>query len=217
MVKKKNFTAKITDLLPEGLDESLITSIAKLIDEKINEEVSKEVATLTRKTVAFVRSQIEAIKEQAIKELELENETFRNASLFEHVRSLMAVELNDADEVNAVNALASIGESQEQQISVLVGEVDRLLQENKQLKKSVKVVTDKNRVLEESVARLEENADAIVEGSQAPAMSDSAVVVSEKSFQKKKKPAQNDVQKIQHETGNQFITQSVLESLKVLK
>jgi len=76
---KNNPLEQIAKLLPEGLTESMVESIATLVHQKIEEEVNAKTEALTVKVKAFLRGQIDSLKEQAIKELELENDTFRNA------------------------------------------------------------------------------------------------------------------------------------------
>lgn len=216
MAKKKDFVTSVAELLPEGLDENLMNSIAKLLSEKINEEVNNEVQSLTRKTVAFIRGQIDSLKEQALKELELENENFRNAKMFETVRSFFAVELTGEDEMSAINALASIGEQQDNKIGVLVTEVERLLKENTKLKSSLKVVVDKNAKLESSVTSLSEQVKVAenVSVKKEKALSDAAVVVSEENFKKKEQPKVQEGKKLK--SSNPWLNEEVLKALDTL-
>ena len=94
---------KIAELLPEGLTEESVTAIAELVNGVIQEEVESQIKELTTKVSSFLRLQKEQLKEQALAELEQENSTYRNAQLFEEVRTLMSIELNDNDEDNAVS------------------------------------------------------------------------------------------------------------------
>lgn len=180
MAKKKLMTS-IADLLPEGLDESILGKIAELLAEKIDEEVKLQMKDLNTKVRAFIRGNIERLKEQAVKELELENETFRNAQLFETVRSMFAVELTNEDELNGMTALASIGESQENKINTLVKEVEKLLKENSNLKRAGRVLTEQNKKLSGSMKLLSESLDTSKKSSQKK-FSDKAVIVSADNF-----------------------------------
>ena len=76
----------IAEMLPEGLTEESVEAIAKLVNEVIKEEVDSRIKDLQNNAVAFIRSRVDDLKEQATKELELEDSTFRNAKLFESVR-----------------------------------------------------------------------------------------------------------------------------------
>lgn len=217
MVKKKDLPTSIAELLPDGLDVNLIDKIATIVNEytveKVNEETAKLAEETTRKVKAFIRGNIEKLKEQAVKELELENETFRNAQLFETVRSLFSVELTGDDEVNATNLLASIGESQDQKIGVLVSEVDRLLQENIRLKGSAKILSDKNSMLESSVKALNEGKENV----KGKSLSDSAVIVSAETFEKKDQT--KDLKKVNAknpEMVNEWLSPGVMNGFKVL-
>jgi len=215
MSKQTNILTSISDLLPEGLDESTLGQIANLVARKIEEEVKSQIGDLTVKVTSFIRGNIERLKEQAVKELELENETFRNAQLFETVRSMFAVELTPEDELNGMNALASIGESQEEKINVLVTEVDKLLKENVQLKKAKKVLTGHNEKLQESVVSLKENFKLASGKTQTKHMSDSAIIVSEQNFKLRDKEENKQEQKAKV-IGNEWLNENIISASKKL-
>lgn len=214
MAKKVDFLTSISDLLPEGLEESTLEKIASLIARKINEEVKANIGDLTNKVTSFIRGNIEKLKEQAIKELELENETFRNAQLFETMKSMFAVEVTGDDEINGMNALASISEEQESKINVLTTELDKLLKENIRLKKAGKVLADRNELLEESVSTLEEDLKLVEGRTQARKMSDKAMVISEQNFNvsENPKPKQEKAKVYQ----NEWLNENILTASKKL-
>jgi hypothetical protein len=203
-----NTLDKISDLLPEGLDEGTLGKIADLIAKKINEEVKAEVGKLTTKVTSFIRGNIEKLKEQSIKELELENETFRNAQMYETVRSMFAIENTQDDEINGINALASIGESQEKQIGVLTAELDKVIRENVRLHKANNLISKNNDQLKESLQSLQERKPAVV--AKGKSMSDSAIVVSSETFQKKE-PKINESKQVPG-VRNEWLSESVLEA-----
>ena len=207
---KKNQLEQIANLLPEGLTESMIESIATLVHEKIAEEVNAKTEALTVKVKAFLRGQIDSLKEQAIKELELENDTFRNAQLFESVRAQIVTELNSEDEVNAINLLSLESKNLEDKMGVLAGELDKSLKENVQLKKLLKVVSDKNERLEESVKQHKQNL-AESRAVKSMRLSDTAEVVSKETFQRQGKKLEERKEVARHDGGNQFLTEDVLK------
>ena len=98
----------IAELLPEGLSEETVTQIAELVDSVIKEEVNERVKLLEAKVKGFLRMEIQSIKEHALKELQEESEVYRNAQLFESIKSLMALELSEKDENNEVSLLKTI-------------------------------------------------------------------------------------------------------------
>lgn len=214
MSKETNILTSISDLLPEGLDESTLGQIANLVAKKIEEEVKLQMSDLTTKVTSFIRGNIEKLKEHAVKELELENETFRNSKLFETVRSMFAIETTNEDHLNGISNLASISESQEQKIDVLVGEVDKLLRENVQLKKINKVLGGKNEKLEESVASLKENFKVASGKTQTKHMSDSAIIVSEQNFKLKDREEKQE-QKAKS-NGNEWLNENIISASKKL-
>lgn len=210
---KTNPLEQIAKLLPEGLTESMVESIATLVHQKIQEEVNAKTDALTVKVKAFLRGQIDSLKEQAIKELELENDTFRNAQLFESVRAIFATELTSDDEVTAVNLLASEQELVENKLQVLAGELDKSLNENIKLKKLLKVVSDKNTRLEESLTEQKQNL-AESRATRAMRLSDTAEVVSKETFQRQGKKLEERKEVARHDGGNQFLTEDVLRLIK---
>lgn len=214
MSKDTNILTSISDLLPEGLDESTLGQIANLVAKKIEEEVKLQMSDLTTKVTSFIRGNIEKLKEHAVKELELENETFRNSKLFETVRSMFAVETTNEDHLNGISNLASISENQEQKIEVLVGEVDKLLRENVQLKKINKVLGGKNDKLEESVASLKESFKVASGKTQTKHMSDSAIIVSEQNF--KLKDREEKQEKKAKVNGNEWLNENIISASKKL-
>lgn len=210
---KNNPLEQIAKLLPEGLTESMVESIATLVHQKIEEEVNAKTDALTVKVKAFLRGQIDSLKEQAIKELELENDTFRNAQLFESVRAIFSTELSSDDEVTAVNLLASEQELVENKLEVLAGELDKSLKENVKLKKLLKVVSDKNDRLEENISEQKQNL-AESRAIRSMRLSDTAEVVSKETFQRQGKKLEERKEVARHDGGNQFLTEDVLRLIK---
>jgi hypothetical protein len=210
---KNNPLEQIAKLLPEGLTEGMIESIATLVHQKIEEEVNAKTDALTIKVKAFLRGQIDSLKEQAIKELELENDAFRNAQLFESVKSIFVTELNNEDEVNAINILASEHQLAENKLEVLASELDKSLKENVKLKNFLKVVSDKNIRLEESLKEQKQNL-AESRATRSMRLSDTAEVVSKETFQRQGKKLEERKEVARHDGGNQFLTEDVLRLIK---
>ena len=165
----------IASLLPEGLTEDTVTEIAGIVDTIINEAVTNKVKSLNTKVVSYIRSQVDEIKEQAIRELELENDTFRNAQMFESVRALMSTELMEQDEDNAVQIMSNNQMELEEENSVLTSEVSKILEENTKLATVVKALTQKverlsedKRGLSHKVKGLRTDVKSLEESSQRP-------------------------------------------------
>ena len=209
----KNPLEQIAKLLPEGLTESMIESIATLVHQKIEEEVNVKTEALTVKVKAFLRAQIDSLKEQAIRELELENDTFRNAQLFESVKALFSTELNAEDEDNAINILSAEHQVASGKLEVLASELDNALKENVQLKNMVRVVSGKNEKLSESISYYKQNL-AESRAERAMRLSDTAEVVSKETFQRQGKKLEERKEVARHDGGNQFLTEYVLRLFK---
>jgi len=199
----------IADILPDGLDESSVEEIFTLVDATINEQVEEKVSLLEAKVNAYLRTKIETLKEQALAELSEENEVFRNARLFESVRTLMSLELSDQDEENALSEMSnSYGEMQEE-CDVLVEQVNRLVEENEKLQGTVKVLDNKVSITEASIEELEGvNGKLLYEVENLEASKDEAFVSSEKAL-----VISNADREINEErTGdNQFLTDEVMK------
>jgi len=165
----------IASLLPEGLTEDTVKEIATLVDTIINETVTKRVKSLNTKVISYIRSQVDEIKEQAIRELELENDTFRNAQMFENVRALMSTELMQEDENNAVQIMGLNQMELEEENNVLTSEVNKILEENTKLATVVKALTQKverlseeKKGLNQNVKGLKANVKSLEESTQKP-------------------------------------------------
>ena len=143
----KNKLTNIAELLPQNMSEEAVKKIAKLVEDTINDEVSKKFSLLEAKVKGFLRTQIDSIKEHALKELTEESELYRNAHLFEEVKSLMALEVNSKDEKSAVKKVVVEATELEQENEVLVTELNNALTENKDLKRKFKALTGKVDVL----------------------------------------------------------------------
>ena len=181
---KTNKMQEIAKLLPENLDESVAIEIANLVSEKITEEVEKVKQDLTIRTTSFIRGQIEKLKEHALRELEMENDTVKNLSVYEHIKSLMAVELNPADEQNALNALTLESTNLQKNVDVLKEEMARVLEENNKYKNAIKIQKDKIGLFESRVSNLQVNLRENKEKVKMEISGD-AVVVSEENFKKR--------------------------------
>jgi len=207
----KNSLEQIATLLPEGLTEDVIEKIATLVHTKIQEEVNAKTEDLTVKVKAYLRGQVERLKEQAIKELELENDVYRNAQLYESVKALFVTELSSDDEATAVNLMALEQDSLSKKVEVLAGELDKSLKENVELKNLLKVVSDKNEKLQESVKQAKQNL-AESRAISSMKLSDTAEVVSKENFQRQGKKLEERKDSVKPETnGNRYLTDEVMK------
>ena len=198
--------------LPEGLDENVLGKMSELCADFVEQRVEEEVSNLSTKVQSFIRGNIEKLKEQALKELELENETFRNAQMFETVRSMFALETTNQDEMNGMTALATLGEQQEEKNEALLRQVDKLLKDNVNLKRQAKVANDKNQKLEEALQTVHNEMESLQESANAERkLSETALVISEENFEVKESDEKLNENHANH--SNEWINQSVLEKL----
>lgn len=212
MSQSKEVLDSVAQYLPEGLDEGTLEKVSELVAVIIEQRVEERVEDLTTKVQSFIRGNIEKLKEQAVKELELQNETFRNAQMFETVRSMFVLENTSQDEINGMEALASLGEQQEEKNEALLRQVDKLLRENVSLKRKSKVTQDKNTKLEESLQTIQTQVEDLRESASAERkLSDQALVISEDNFEVKEADVRLNENVEAHR--NEWINQGVLDKL----
>jgi len=170
----------ISQLLPEGLTEETVSEIASLVSEVISEEVENKVKELENKVHGFLRMKIDEVKAHAISELEKENETFKNARLFESLKALMSLELNSEDENNAVSQTRREFEDVQEENDVLIRELNSALTECSKMENSLSVLSGKVELLEEERYDLQETVTVLEESALLPFESnEKAVVISE--------------------------------------
>ena len=200
----------IADILPDGLDESTVQAVFELVDSTINEQVAEKVGLLEAKVNAYLRTKVDRLKEQALAELSEESEVFRNARLFESVRTLMALELNNSDDENALSEMTSQHGELQEEFDVLTNQLNALVVENEKLQGTVKVLNDKVSIQENAVEELEghkvqlleEVENLVAARDEAFASSEQAVVVSQ---------ADVEINESKTHTGNEFLTDEVMK------
>jgi len=209
----KKIIESIAEHLPEGLSETTLEKIALLLSETVKQRVQEAKDDLTSKVTFFIRGNIDKLKEQAKKELELDNEVYRNAQMFETVRAMFAVENTAEDEQTGMSILASLGESLEQKNEALLGQTNKLLKENIKFKSQLKVLSDKNVRLEESLNEVSDELELLNESGGERNFSDKAFVANQDNFDVEESGAKKTDR---HTSINEWIDQSVLDKLPKL-
>jgi len=125
-LKSKKFN-DLAKLLPEGVSETTIDKIVSLVSEVIEEEVKYKSDKLQAKVTAFIRMQLDELKEQAMRELELENSNVHDLKVFEEIKSLMTVVLNSEDETSATNKIVQEASEIEQENNVLLEQLSEAM------------------------------------------------------------------------------------------
>jgi hypothetical protein len=193
----------IAELLPEGLSEEAVGQIAELVDTVIKEEVNQRVKLLEAKVKGFLRMEIQSIKEHALKELQEESDVYRNAQLFESIKSMMALELNDKDEQRAISQVVKEQSQVEEENQVLIEELNNAVTQVQQLERTVKILSKKNKALTEQTAHLEGEVEQLTEQASLPfKTSEKAVIIADEM--------QNTPVKKDSKVSNQFLTEGVM-------
>jgi hypothetical protein len=157
---------KITDineLLPDGLSEDTVEKIFSLVDSTINEQVEKQSTILESRVNAYLRNKIDQIKEQAMVELAEESDLFRNAQLFESVRTLMSFELNKDDDETVVAGVTSELSELQEEFNVLLSQVNTLVEANDSLELTVTALQVREQNISEEVETLFDNNSLLAE------------------------------------------------------
>jgi hydroxypyruvate isomerase len=113
-----------------------------------------------------MRSRVNELKDQALRELHEEDDTLRNATLFKSVKTLMALELKKDDDDNAISDLVQEQKEFEEEVNILTDELRKSFEENEKmdtllqaLKTKVDKLTEDKVTLLEAVEILEESKD----------------------------------------------------------
>ena len=205
MSKATEQTLPIAELLPEGLSEAAITEIATLVNTVISEQVDEKVRELESKVKGFIRSRVDVLKDQAVRELSEENETIRNASLFESVKTLMALELKKDDEDNAISDLVHEQKGFEAEVEVLTEELKKSFEDNEKLATSMKALTSKVDKLEEDKVSLLEAVEILEESKDQPFKSSEKAIIIAEDVDKR------EVNKPEAQAFNELLTPEVMK------
>jgi hypothetical protein len=205
MDKSKEQTLPIAELLPEGLSEAAVSEIAMLVNSVITEQVDEKIRGLEAKVQGFIRARVDTLKDQAVRELQEENETMRNASLFESVKTLMALELRKDDEDNAISDLVQEQQEFEAEVDILTEELRKSFEENQKLATSVNALSTKVGKLEEDKVTLLEAVDVLEESKDLPFKSSEKAVIIAEDVDKKEESRQ------QPQSVNDLLTPEVMK------
>ena len=197
-----NEVQNIAELLPEGLTEATLNEIAELVNTVINDQVEEKSRVLEAKVQAFLRMKIDEIKEQAKKELELEDSTFKNARIFEAIKTLMAMEISGEDQENAVACVSQDNTNLQEELQVVTSELNKALKVNEKYEKVLGALERKVDRLEESKESLQTEMVRLEENKKPFKSSEKAIMVSEEL---------GTLEKTQDTTSNnEFLTEDVM-------
>jgi len=198
----------ISKLLPEGLTEDTVSEIATLVGEVITEEVENKVKDLENKVHGFLRMKIDEVKSHALAELEQENDTFKNARIFESLKALMALELNSDDEDTAIGQTRKEFDEIQEENDVLVRELNSALTECSKLENTLRVLSEKNEILEDERLDLQEAVVSLEESAKLPFESnEKAVIISDDVDSE---VTDNDNNTVETQSRNEFINEDMM-------
>ncbi len=193
----------LASLLPENLSEEALEDIANIVDTVITEQVNERVQDLEDKVYSFLRLKMDSIKEQAIRELEAEDDTFKNAKSFEYLKSLMAIELSESDNESAVALVSQEAQEIAEENQLIIHELNEALMENAKLENTIKVYNDKLALIEEKNQTLQESVQHLEGVVEKPFKSNErALVISEE--------VDSESTTVETQNDNEFLTEDVM-------
>jgi len=198
-----NKMENLASLLPENLSEEALEDIANIVDTVITEQVNERVQDLEDKVYSFLRLKMDSIKEQAIRELEAEDDTFKNAKSFEYLKSLMAIELSESDNESAVALVSQEAQEIAEENQLIIHELNEALTENAKLENTIKVYNDKLALIEEKNQTLQESVQHLEGVVEKPFKSNErALVISEE--------VDSESTTVETQSNNEFLTEDVM-------
>ena len=185
---------QIAKLLPENLSESGLEEIASILDENVQERVDAETKALEAKVGGFIRMKLNEMKEQAITELEKDDETFRAVRVYESLKSVIAEDLATSDEDAVASTYKADNEKLQETVESLNSKISSLMTENN--------------TLETSVLNLREDVLVLDDVSKKPfKSSEQALVITNESINENSAPTS--------EVFNEFLTEDVVRLSKL--
>jgi hypothetical protein len=201
--KKSEQILPIAELLPEGLSEAAIGEIANLVNTVITEQVEEKTRVLEAKVKGFLRLRVDELKEQALLELQQDEEFVRNANLFESIKTLMAVEMRQDDETNAISELMKEQTEFEEEVAILTEELRRSYEETEKLELLTKTLSTKVENLEEDNQLLIGAVETLEESTEAPFKSSEQAVIIAEDVDASVEPSKSE--------ANSFLTPEVMK------
>jgi len=201
----------LADVLPDGLDDNVITEIASLLQDIIAERIEEEVGKINTKVHAFLRQQMDRIQEAAITELNESNDIYRDAQTLANIKAVLAFEIDRDDVQYVADQVNEDVQKVNEDNQLLATELASVLKEKEQAERALQILAEKNenlveqtQTLQEQVTELEAEYDGDFESSEK------AIVISEtEDINENSIPANT--------TGTQFLTDEVLALLPTFK
>ncbi len=153
----------IAKLLPEGISEDTLDKIVSIISKTIDAQVEKKVKVLESKVTAFLRTKIDMLKEHAEFELMESKDSAKQLKNYQEIQNLVLINakatVGDKIAEKAITESAQITEEN----GLLLEELTKTLEVNKQLKNHNKILKGKAIKLTETLEKLQESEKGLVE------------------------------------------------------
>lgn len=114
---------KLSELLPQDLTETQVESIIGTIVEFVSSEVKTKVKVLEAKFAALMRTQIDLLKEQALKELKEQDETYQELEQLKKLKEVMGVKTVKIDEAKSESETREENEYLVEQLNAVAEDV----------------------------------------------------------------------------------------------
>jgi len=143
---------RLAKLLPKGLDTDVVNEITKLLTETMNEAVEAVRKEENAKVFSFIRANIDKLKEQAVSELELEDERFHKVQLLETVTNILIPEITDEDYERSMTVAHETTQETEKQLEFVTGELGKALKEINKLEATNKALVERKEKMEKKAS-----------------------------------------------------------------
>jgi len=184
---------KIAKLLPEGLSETGIEEISAIVEETVQERIDSEVKNLEAKVGGFLRMKLNELKEQALIELEKNDETFRAVKVYESLKQVIAEDISTTETDSVTSQYKNENTELHETVGNLNSKVSQLMTENS--------------TLEESLGDLQDTVKSLDETTKMPfKSSEQALVITNESINESAQPT--------NEVVNSFLTEDVVRLSK---
>ena len=200
----------LSEILPKDLSESSVNEIIQIIEDTVRDRVSEEIKSVEAKVKAFIRLKINELKEHALTELQEEDSMYRNSKLFEHVKSVVALEIGKEDNDSSISGLLEEKNAREAEFTSIAEKLSKVLEENEKLTNAIITINSEMEKMEDQVLTLEEENNDLADSNKRLNESSKKPFL---SSEKAKIISENVEVKKDRKIDNPFLTEEVMEHM----
>ena len=161
-------TKKLSEMLPEGMDDAVATEIAGLVSKIVNEQVDTRVKVLEAKVHGFLRSNVDTIKQHALTELVHENKDVRDAAMFREIKSLFVSDMDQENQLESVKRTSQDNDDLVQEVAALTHELTEAVKQKDKYRVANRALSGKVKLLSTSLQEVKESVESLQESRGQP-------------------------------------------------